>query len=184
MEQRLGRPLDRLERRSPGQPPLVQARASGGERGCDPGGRRAADDVARGQRAIDRGRGSRSASPIPGSSARRGRGRVAAGAEREADHRVGDLVEADARALRLGHERADDVVGGTERDPAPDQGVGDGGRGRVALGRRPRASVPGRRSASRPARPSRRATRRRPRPRRTAARRSPGGRAGTRAAGP
>ena len=87
----------------------------------------------------------RSVSPMPGSSARRGRGRVAAGAEREADHRVGDLVEADARAFRLGHERADDVVGGTERDAAPDQRVGDGGRGRVALGRRRAHPLPGRR---------------------------------------
>ena len=42
-----------------------------------------------------------------------------------------------AGLLGLGHERADDVVGDTERDAAAHERVGDGRRGRVALvGRR------------------------------------------------
>ena len=53
----------------------------------------------------------RSASPIPGSAASAGRRRIAAGAERQADHRVRDLVEAEPRRPRPGR-RASRRCGG------------------------------------------------------------------------
>ena len=53
----------------------------------------------------------------------------------------------DAAPLRLGDEPADDVVGDPERDAAPDERVGDRGRRRVALARRPAAWPPRRRPA-------------------------------------
>ena len=125
----------------------------------------------------------RSSSPIPGSSAsaapsdRRCR-------QRRRDHRVRDLVEPEPRLLGLGDERADDVVGDPERHAAPDEGVGDGGRGRVALvGRGPHPlAVDGQRLEQ----PGHHAQRRLEDRDRVEQRRlvSPGGRAGRRAGGP
>ena len=109
-----------------------RSRAAGEGRG-DPGRRGPTDHVARGERAVDRGgRPERVADArVLGQGGGR---RVAGGAERQADHRVADLVERDAGSLGLGDERADDVVGGPERDAAPDERVRDGRGGRVALG--------------------------------------------------
>ena len=97
---------------------------------------------------------------------------------------VRDLVEAETGRLGLGHERTDDVVGGTERDAATDQGVRHGGRGRVALARGRAHPARVDRRASRPARPSPGARSRTPRRRRTTARPRLADRAGRRAAGP
>ena len=139
-------------RRSSEPPPSAQVGTSRSSRARaaararrDPVRRRPADDVARRERAVDRGgRPQRVADPRVGGE-RRGVG-VAARAEGHADHAVRRRASRSMPGgLGLGHERADDVVGGTERDPAPDQGVGHRGRGRVALGRPPRASAPRRR---------------------------------------
>ena len=79
----------------------------------------------------------RSSSPRSGCLGETGRRRVAARPERQPDHRVRHGVEADPRRLGLGDERADDVVRRPEGDAAPDERVGHGRRGRVALaGRR------------------------------------------------
>ena len=77
----------------------------------------------------------RIASPIPGSSASAAASGSPLAPSAIPIIAVVDRVEADAGGLGLGHERADDVVGGTERDPAPDQAVRHGRGGRVALGR-------------------------------------------------
>ena len=60
--------------------------------------------------------------------------RVVAGRERRRDRVVVERLEPDAGGLGLGDQRADDVMGGSERDAAADERVRDGRCGRVALG--------------------------------------------------
>ena len=114
-----------------GQPATRRARAAARAVGDAPR-RCPADDVARGERPIERGRGAQVVAEGGIGGQVRGR-EVPARADRQPDHAVGDLVEADAGRLGLRHEAADDVVGGTERHAATDQRVGQRGRRGVAL---------------------------------------------------
>src|SRR4051794_28107969 len=106
----------------------------GGERGGDPPGSCPTDDVARRERAVDRGGVTECVSDAGVPRECHGYG-VAAPAQRTSDHRVRGGVERDAGPFRLPDERPDDVVGDTERHAAPDQCVRDGRRCGVPLAR-------------------------------------------------
>ena len=99
--------------------------------------RRAAGDVRRGQRPLDRGRGAQGRRDPP-LLRKVPRGGVVRAVERRPERLVREPGEGrDPLGLRAAHEPADDVVGRPERDPAQDERVRERGRRRVALlGRR------------------------------------------------
>ena len=121
----------------------------------------------------------------PGSAARAAAAGSSGPARARVDRRVVERGPGRSPAASAAaHQAAHDVVGGPERDAPPDEGVGDGGGGDVALvgGRaHPDPIDAGSCRAGRPAPRARRRTSRRPR---RAAPCPPGGRAGRPAAGP
>src|SRR6478736_4035911 len=91
-----------------------------------------ADDVTRGEGAVDRGGGPESLAESGFRGERGGRGIVTPGQGRR-DGRVADHIQTDPVLLGGRDQGADEMVSGTDRDTATDHRVGDGRRGRVAL---------------------------------------------------